>query len=708
MSARVSSPSPGRDPRPAQLQAGLEQPVGLVHAAVHLGQPAGGAGVVAGQRDRAGQLALPEAGEAVGVVLAQQGQRLGQRGPRRLHQALHQGHHPPEAGPGAGQPRRPLGHGRAVALVGELTGLAQLARRHQDPATGPTERGLPPGRVLPPPAPDRQRTLGDGHRLPEPAQRTAGDHGGGRRTDHRHREGGRALDHRGGDRQRLAAAPVEQQDHGLHGGDVVPLGLVGGRTRGVVEDLPGLGGARQAPVQVGRAGDRPAGVLPVAVRRRLAGQHRDRLHVPALLPERVGEELPGGLAAAGVAGGAGQALAQLQVEAADGLAGGGQEHLRPCRRPGLHLPGGHPQQVVAAAQVLAAERLGQHAEDRPRPGHRKGGPQHLPVQGVGQAYPRPPPGPFHHQQPGALGGLDGGAVGQELQHHQRQRLPAGGQLDGGALGRPQPVQAGADQLGEAGGAAQATRPAPHLAGAVQGARLQPPEDQLAQEQRVAFGHVNELVARDRVDLAVQGAIQQPLHRLAAQRLHGHPPGQAVLPQRHDRVGGGLAAAHGGHHHRQRAGHELVDQRGRGVVEQVRVVHAQHQPLRPGAPGELVGRPAEHLPALGTDALGGGQQVRDRPEGDGGGRAGGGHPGGLPAGAARLGQRLASQSRLADPGRPGEHHPAGGGVEQVAFERLQLAPTANEWPCHIHSADPSAGDGARDGANSLRALSSGWE
>jgi hypothetical protein len=302
---------------------------------------------------------------------------------------------------------------------------------------------------------------------------------------------------------------------------------------------------------------------------------------------------------------------------------------------------------------------------------------------VGQAHPRPPPGLLHHQQPGALGGLDGGAVGQALEHGQRQRLTAGGQLDRGALGRPQPVQAGADQLGKAGGAAQATRPAPQLAAAVQGARLQPPEDELAQEQRVAFGHADELVPCHRVDLAVQGAVEQPVHRLAAQRRHGHPPGQAVLPQRDDRVGGGLAAAHGGHDRRQRAGHELVDERGRGVVEQVRVVDPEQQrpPTRPL--GEQLGGPAEGVEAIVAEALGRGQQVGDGPERDRSGRPGCRQPLDPPPRRLGPGQGFPGHPRLADPGLTDEHHTAGTGVRKDSGQHLELGLAPHQRPRDVH-------------------------
>jgi hypothetical protein len=174
----------------------------------------------------------------------------------------------------------------------------------------------------------------------------------------------------------------------------------------------------------------------------------------------------------------------------------------------------------------------------------------------------------------------------------------------------------------------------------------------------------------------QGRQLQALHHL-------------VAPQGRDRVGCGLAAADGRQHEGGAAGGQVVQQGRRGVVEQVRVVHAHHQPPALGPGEQRVGRLAQQVHPAGGLRQVGRQQLRERAERDAGGGARGHRPAG--AGAPRVDacERLDGQAGLADPGVAGDDDAGRARVAHRPFDELELRAPSDQRPCGDHRPDRRA-------------------
>ena len=154
--------------------------------------------------------------------------------------------------------------------------------------------------------------------------------------------------------------------------------------------------------------------------------------------------------------------------------------------------------------------------------------------------------------------------------------------------------------------------------------------------------------------------------------------QLVLPQRRHRFGCGFAAAdRHDREHAVRRRHQ-VQERGRRVVEVVRIVDEQHEPLVTRGADDRGRRAAQGLRATVRRRGRRRQERRECPEGDGRRAAVGAHLRGHPS--AGLGERdaLGGQTRLADAGGPREQDAARAAVHGLAHD-LQLALAPDERP-----------------------------
>jgi hypothetical protein len=96
-------------------------------------------------------------------------------------------------------------------------------------------------------------------------------------------------------------------------------------------------------------------------------------------------------------------------------------------------------------------------------------------------------------------------------------------------------------------------------------------EQLTQVQRVAVGQPAQPRVRRPEDLAGQGMPDKLVDHVAGQHRHHDGPGQLVLPQHADRVRDPVAVADREHHLDTPLGDQMVHERRRRLVEQVRVV-----------------------------------------------------------------------------------------------------------------------------------------
>ncbi len=185
-------------------------------------------------------------------------------------------------------------------------------------------------------------------------------------------------------------------------------------------------------------------------------------------------------------------------------------------------------------------------------------------------------------------------------------------------------------------------------------------EQVAQQPQITLAEAVEAFHGEGVQRAARTRREQLGRLLPGQRLQRETRQQLPCPQPRYGAGHGLAVGHHDHQTGTGVHGELVHERGRGVVEEVGVVHHQ----QPHA-GEELDR------AVQGDAFG--EQVRERGEGQ---PAGLGSPGDLGAVAAPDG--LGDQPGLAPARRPG-HHDAVPPGRQRTPDQLQFVLPAGERP-----------------------------
>ena len=264
-----------------------------------------------------------------------------------------------------------------------------------------------------------------------------------------------------------------------------------------------------------------------------------------------------------------------------------------------------------------------------------------------------------------------------------QRHPDRHDLQHAARAGRQRVQAGADELRQAHPAGRRAVPAPDATGVVQHAALDAVQDELAQEQRVAPGQLPQGLAAASVQRTSERRLEQPLD-VGARQLHElEQRTQLVLPQRPQRIGHGLLVPYGDHREGLARGHDLMHERRGGIVEQLPVVDAEHEPSPARAIDERMTRPRQHVRAIRAAWIGRGQQRGERPQRDRCRRARRPYPLHGTAARARHARDLAGQPRLADTRGPGDHDAV----------RPSL-PTAARRSTRAHDRAPPAATAAR--------------
>jgi hypothetical protein len=339
-------------------------------------------------------------------------------------------------------------------------------------------------------------------------------------------------------------------------------------------------------------------------------------------------------------------------------------------------PRGHPQDLVGGQRRLVTPGVGELAPAVVDPPGRGVVQEHVAEQRVGESQLEAALDPAHLDDPPAFEAPQHVAGHEAVHHGAGQRLAEGHELEGVALGLVEATEALGDEVAEPHAGAQRAVPPPDPGLLDQCAGRQPLVDQLTQEQGVAAGDIEQPAGGRPVDGPAQGGGEQFAHLEPRQRLDLDAHRMLVLPQRDDRIGRRLAAADRHHDPRRAGGHQQVDQGGRGVVEQVRVVDPHDRPalrrmMRDGADDGVEDDGTPVLPL--TDGKGlAGHEVSERPQGHRGRGPCRRHPlGRRPPGTGR--QDLTRQARLADPGRAGEDHAAVSAQRLLRQGQLVAAP-----------------------------------
>ncbi len=187
-----------------------------------------------------------------------------------------------------------------------------------------------------------------------------------------------------------------------------------------------------------------------------------------------------------------------------------------------------------------------------------------------------------------------------------------------------------------------------------------------------------------VETATQRRADQVGGLRAGQLADVEPVGDAVLPHREDRVGHGHPVRRDRDHEGGAGRGELVHQ-GRGqVVEQMRVVEAEHQPPPLGRAGKVAGDLVEPVRAVGRAVGSAGQQVGERAERDRRRRRHAGHPVRPRATFGQLGEQDLREPGLARAGPAGEQEPADLRVGQRPAGERQLLFAADQGPFVHHA------------------------
>src|ERR1700712_4330086 len=138
-----------------------------------------------------------------------------------------------------------------------------------------------------------------------------------------------------------------------------------------------------------------------------------------------------------------------------------------------------------------------------------------------------------------------------------------------AAGRP-PIRASINST-NCGGALTGPVPAPDALDIGQGGRLAPPTDQLSQIEDVSAAELPQLLFGQSVHRRAQRSLDQLADLGAGQGLDLQPFSRAVLPQCRDWLRRGLSGAQRGDHESHAGDHKVEHQRGRGIIQQVRVI-----------------------------------------------------------------------------------------------------------------------------------------
>jgi hypothetical protein len=303
---------------------------------------------------------------------------------------------------------------------------------------------------------------------------------------------------------------------------------------------------------------------------------------------------------------------------------------------------------------------------------------------------------LHLHQPVRLGLHQ--RLAAELVDHLRepQRLAEREQLDCPEHGIGHLGHARADELSERRARRRAPRQPPEPGGLRQRAALERAHDQLAHVEDVALAALVDPAPRHLLDRSAERRLGQLARLALGQRPQVDPGGARVLPQRHDRVGTGLARAHRRDDERGAGQGEVEHERGGGGIEQVSVVDADLDPPSGGALVQRVRAAAHELERVVGPHVAG-EEAGQRAERDGRRAARRVDPLDQRAALARLVDQLPGEPRLADTG--GTHqHDAGRAVEAAGGpDPLELVRAPDERPAL------EVGGRGRPGAGHKRSL-----
>ena len=292
------------------------------------------------------------------------------------------------------------------------------------------------------------------------------------------------------------------------------------------------------------------------------------------------------MAAAHRHGGASEPLGQFQVAQGPGPVAGRQQRRRIARRAAVQPPDGHPQVVLAPPRPAPFDLLGQPPHQRPPAQQPAARPDHLAVERVGQPDLQPDAVGLHAHQMPLLQPLQRVRRGEPGQQIGAERLAEGQVLQHLALVADQLPDPPGDRLAQRRRHRQRPAPAPHPAHVHQ----RPGEHQFPYIERVPPARLPEPDGRGLLHPAAERRPEQRGGLLHRERLKVETGQQVVLPERPHGVGRGRLAPHGRDHPGPPEHDQVVDQRGRGGVQQVRVV--DHQYRGP----DLGGGPSQRVPA----------------------------------------------------------------------------------------------------------------
>ncbi len=268
--------------------------------------------------------------------------------------------------------------------------------------------------------------------------------------------------------------------------------------------------------------------------------------------------------------------------------GGGQR--LPCRvqhdlgrelDAGFQRPRRDPARVAASRHPRFHCGLGESTRGLHFLERRELGAQHLRVQGVRDTNRAHRLCALDHDEPVPAELREQLSIDDAARHRERQRLTEGDQRERIALRLLELVQARMDQVGQPPRRDERSARPPQVARLVERTLVDRGAYQLAQEEQVPARELPETVDRAPLDRPPQCIRQEHVGLVARQRLELEVVAAAVLPQRRDRVGCGLARALRGQHRGCPLDRQPVHEHGARVVEQVRVVDHDEQRAGPG-------------------------------------------------------------------------------------------------------------------------------
>ena len=190
----------------------------------------------------------------------------------------------------------------------------------------------------------------------------------------------------------------------------------------------------------------------------------------------------------------------------------------------------------------------------------------------------------HHEEGGPLQGLDPVGLAHHREQLERHRFGQGHELEDLPAGVVEGGEPAGDQVVEQRrGLGRAGEP-PQPGGLLQGAGRQRPLDHLPEVERVPLADVGQAAGRPALDRAAQHGLQQVDHVVAGQDVEPDRGEGGRGEQGGDRRAERLAGAPGRDHRDVAPLEDLVEHRGRGVVEVVGVVDVEDGDPDPGRQG----------------------------------------------------------------------------------------------------------------------------